>query len=140
MDADAFEIEMLRPFIEFDFDRGGGPGGQNVNKVSTRAILLFDFERCDLLDFAQKAHIRARMARRLAADGRLRIVSQSERSQATNRAIAEDRLLELLKTATYVPTVRRPTRPTAGSKRRRLDAKKRRSATKRMRGGDAHGD
>lgn len=134
MSPPRFTLEQLEPQIAFEFDRGGGPGGQNVNKVSTRAVLLFDFEHSPALTEAQRARVRARYARRLAADGRLRVVVQTERSQLANRQIAQERLLELLATATHVDKPRRPTRPTAGSKRRRLDEKRRRSETKRMRG------
>ncbi|MBK8915146.1 MAG: aminoacyl-tRNA hydrolase [Phycisphaerales bacterium] len=126
-------LDDLLPHISHEFDRGGGPGGQHVNKVSTRAVVLFDFEQCPKFDAAQRTLIRRRMAKRLSADGRIRIVSQSERSQSANRADAEQRLLTLLIAATHVERPRTPTRPTAGSRRRRLAAKQQRSETKRMR-------
>jgi ribosome-associated protein len=128
-----FDISDLTPWIEFAFERSAGPGGQNVNKVSTRAVLLFDFAACPLLSSADKARIRQRLRNRLTRDGRLRVVSQGERSQVRNRAAAEERLLELLASALYVAPRRRPTVPTAGSRERRLRGKRLRSATKQRR-------
>jgi ribosome-associated protein len=124
---------QLEPWIEFRFDRSSGPGGQNVNKLNTRATLLFDFEHADFLTADQRDAIRGRYARRLAADGRLRVIAQSGRSQEANRTAARTRLLELLEAVRNPPPMRRPTKPTAGSRRRRLEAKRRRSATKRDR-------
>lgn len=124
---------MLAPWIDFRFDRGGGPGGQHVNKVSTRATLLFDFRACTLLDPLEVARIAMRARERLAADGRVRIVAQSDRSQAANRAEATERLIALLDRWLHVATPRRPTRPSAGARRRRLEDKKRRSDVKARR-------
>lgn len=125
--------ESLTPWIEIRFDRASGPGGQHVNKVSTRATLLFDFRACALLSHAEQARLAQRCATRLARDGRLRLVCQSARTQAANRALAEQRLVELLTNALHVPTPRRPTAPTRGSQRRRLDAKRQRSQLKHIR-------
>ena len=127
------DIASLSPWIEARFSRSPGPGGQNVNKVSTRVTLLFDFASCPELNDAQKARIRRRLRTRLSRDGRLRVVSHRERTQAGNRAAAETRLLELLTEATRTTRPRRPTRPTDASQRRRLDAKRRRRDTKRQR-------
>lgn len=127
------DLEALRAWMTVTFERSGGPGGQNVNKLSTRATLLFDFERCALLDDAQRARIRARLGRRLSADGRLRVVSQASRRQEANRGSAERRLIELLGQALHVPRPRRATRPTAGSRRRRARDKQHRSALKQSR-------
>lgn len=128
-----FDISELAPWIAVAFERSAGPGGQNVNKVSTRAALLFDFETCPLIAPGDKFRIRRHLRTRLTRDGRLRVVSQRERSQARNRAAAEERLLELLATTLYVPPRRRPTSPTAGSRERRLQAKLQRSQTKQRR-------
>ncbi|TWT42364.1 Peptidyl-tRNA hydrolase ArfB [Phycisphaerae bacterium RAS1] len=137
MVASAPDIDALRPWITVTFDRSGGPGGQNVNKLSTRATLLFDFERCPALAEPQHALIRTRLARRLSTDGQLRLVAQSSRTQEANRKDAERRLIELLTQALHVPRSRRPTRPTAASRRRRLQDKQRRSTVKQSRrGGD----
>ena len=129
-----FEIVDLAAWIEVRFDCASGPGGQNVNKVSTRATLLFDFGHCSLLSDPERARITRRCATRLARDGRLRVTAQQARTQATNRALAETRLLTLLEAALHVPKTRHPTRPTLGARRRRLAAKKRRGELKRQRG------
>lgn len=124
------EITDLSPWIELRFDPASGPGGQHVNKVSTRATLLLDFQHCPFFSVAQRARIAERLATRRAHDGRLRVVAQSERSQSRNVAIAEERLLELLTRALHVPKVRRPTRPTASARRRRVQAKRRHGEVK----------
>jgi ribosome-associated protein len=129
----AFDMAALAAWIDARFDRGGGPGGQHVNKVSTRVTLLLDFEACTALSAAQKELIRRRLARRLSADGRLRIVSDEERSQSANREAGLERLEKILRAAFHVQRPRTATRPTLGSKRRRLDDKRRNSARKRDR-------
>jgi ribosome-associated protein len=134
-----FETTDLAAWIEARFDPASGPGGQNVNKVSTRATLLFDFRACPLLTTAERERVAQRCATRLARDGRLRVVSQQDRSQAANRALAEARLLELLESAVHVPKARHATRPTLGSRRRRLEAKKRRGEVKQRRAGRSGG-
>ncbi len=128
-----FNIELLNPWIEVRFSRSPGPGGQNVNKVSTRVTLLFDFGLCPELTSAQITRIRQRLRTRVSADGRLRVVSHRERTQTRNRAAAEIRLLELLSEATRVRRTRRPTRPTAASRRRRMDRKRQRGDLKQQR-------
>jgi ribosome-associated protein len=133
MTARHLDIEELRPWIEWSFARSGGPGGQHVNKVNTRVTLLFEFEACDLLTDGQKDHVRRRLATRLSRDGRLRVVSQRARTQAGNRGLAEQRLIELLRAALAVPKTRRPTRPTRAARERRLEQKRRRGETKRLR-------
>ena len=128
-----FDIDQLRPWTELRFDRSGGPGGQHVNKVSTRVTLLFDFRACPALSSADVRRIRQRLATRLSRDGRLRVVSQAARTQTANRLLAEQRLIELLLTATSVPKTRHATRPTAASRERRLKTKQFRSDLKRLR-------
>jgi ribosome-associated protein len=121
--------------VTLRFSRSSGPGGQNVNKLSTRAEL-----RVALADLPLKASARARLAAlcgsRLTGDGQIVIAAQSERSQQGNRAECFQRLRQLLCRAMVEPKVRRPTRPTRGSVQRRLEAKRARSKVKRARRGD----
>lgn len=123
----------MQPWLTARFDTAGGPGGQHANKASTRVTLLFDFQQCPALSDGQRQRIARRLENRLSADGQLRVVAQVERSQAANRAAAEQRLMELLAQALHVPTQRIATRPTRGSQRRRLTAKRQRGAVKRDR-------
>lgn len=120
----------LTPWIEARFTRSPGPGGQNVNKVSTQVTLLFDFEHCTELSHDQRSRIRRKLYTRLSRDGRLRIISRKERSQLRNRKSAMLRLIELLEDALRIAKTRRPTRPTRSSKRKRLEQKRKRSQRK----------
>ena len=122
------ESELAESFI-----RASGPGGQNVNKLATAAQLRFDTGKIALAEDA-----RARLARlagqRMTKDGVIVIHAQRFRTQERNRADAVERLLELLREAMVRPTPRRPTKPTFGSKQRRLEGKKRRGDVKAGRG------
>ena len=116
------------------FVHASGPGGQNVNKVSTAVQLRFNVR----LSASLPADVRARLlrlaGRRLTREGELVILAQSHRTQVRNRADALDRLIELIRQAAVVPVRRRATRPTKASKVRRREAKNRRAVTKQMRG------
>ena len=127
------EIRSLLPWVEVRYSRSPGPGGQNVNKVSTRVTLLFDVASCTKLTASQKARIRQRLKTRLSREGRIRVVCHRERSQARNRAAAQRRLSELLCDAIRKPKPRRRTRPTAASRERRLATKRRCAELKRQR-------
>ena len=121
--------------LEERFIRASGPGGQNVNKVSSKIELRFDLEGTSALHPAVKARLRALAANRLDADGRLRVVSQKTRDQVRNREDARDKLAQLILSALAVPKPRRPTRPSRGAKRRRREDKQRRAGTKQLRRG-----
>jgi ribosome-associated protein len=116
--------------LDFDFIRSSGPGGQNVNKVSTAVRLRFDV----LGSASLPAEVRARLVRlagkRLGEDGVLAIHARNHRTQDANRREAIERLVELVQRACEQPRPRRPTRPTAASRKRRLEAKRRRGETK----------
>ncbi|MBU0639691.1 MAG: aminoacyl-tRNA hydrolase [Planctomycetes bacterium] len=134
MTARSFDIDRLSLWIDVHFTRASGPGGQNVNKLNTRVTLLLDFESCPEFSADQRGRLRRKLATRLSRDGRLRVVSQRERTQAANRRLAEERLGELLAEALQRRRPRRPTRPTAAARERRLRAKRQQAERKRQRG------
>jgi ribosome-associated protein len=113
--------------IELRFSRSSGPGGQHAQRSETRVEALLDVEASTALTPAQKRRVLAR------AGPVLRAVAQDERSQWRNRELAVDRLVEELREALRVPRPRRPTKPTAESRERRLAEKRRRAETKRLR-------
>jgi ribosome-associated protein len=113
--------------IELRFSRSSGPGGQHAQKNETRVEAIFDVEASPALTPAQKA----RVVRKAGAV--LRATAQDERSQSRNRELAIERLVAALRDALRVERRRRPTRPTAASRERRLEQKRRRSTTKQLR-------
>jgi ribosome-associated protein len=119
--------------LDFDAIRASGPGGQNVNKVSNAVHLRFDI-RASSLPEAVKARLLAWPDQRITSDGVVVIKAQDSRSLERNRADAVARLIELVQAAAHVPKARRATKPTYGSKQRRLEGKAKRSGVKAGRG------
>lgn len=128
------QIELDEREIQEDFVRASGPGGQNVNKVSTAVQLRFDVARSPSLPEPVRVRLMALAGRRLTQEGVLILSAERYRSQRRNRDDALERLIELVREACEVETPRRPTRPTLASKKRRLDSKQRRGETKKLRG------
>jgi ribosome-associated protein len=120
-------VVLPRSEIELRYSRSSGPGGQHAQKSETRAEAVFDVGASSALTEAQKRRVTAK------AGPVLRAVAQDERSQARNRELAVERLVGQLREALRVPRRRRPTKPTAQSRERRLESTRRRSATKRLR-------
>ncbi len=116
------------------FVLASGPGGQNVNKVSSAVQLRFDVARSPSLPEETRVRLMALSGNRLTKDGVLVIVSRAHRTQERNRADARAKLFELIERAATPPKPRRPTKPTKASKRRRLETKIARSRIKRARG------
>lgn len=128
------EIALDEREIQEDFVRASGPGGQNVNKVSTAVQLRFDVVHSPSLPDAVRARLIKLAGRRLTQDGVLIIEAERYRSQRRNRDDALARLLDLIREASEVDKPRHPTRPTLASRQRRLESKQRRGTTKRLRG------
>ncbi len=120
--------------LSFAFVRASGPGGQNVNKVSSAVQLRFEFARSGALSDGVKARLRALAGRRVTDDGAILIIARNQRSQEHNRREALERLTELIRRALVVPKARKATKPTRASRERRLEHKARQQQTKQRRG------
>jgi ribosome-associated protein len=121
------DVESIRSEIAFRFSRSSGPGGQHAQKSSTRAEAIFDVDASEALTAAERRRVLERIG------PVVRSVAQDERSQLRNRELATDRIIEQLREATKIRRRRKATKPTAASRERRLDDKKRRGETKRLR-------
>jgi len=120
-------VRVPRRELDVSFSTSGGAGGQHANRNATRVVLRFDVAASEALSAGQRDRVLAKVG------PEIRVVADDERSQVRNRDIAEQRFVERLRDALHVDRKRKPTKPTKGSKRRRVDAKKRRGQTKRQR-------
>jgi ribosome-associated protein len=116
--------------FEWSFARSGGPGGQNVNKVASKAILRWKLDASPSVADDVKARFRARFPSRITTDGDVVISSELTRDQGRNREDCLEKLAAMLRAAAVAPKVRRPTKPSRAAKRRRVEAKRRQSLRK----------
>jgi ribosome-associated protein len=129
------EISIPDQEFEWKFIRSSGPGGQNVNKVSSAVQLRFLLPLNTSLPVSARNRLRRLAGQKLIDDGSILLSARSERSQEQNRRAALERLAGLIRTALIEPKIRKKTRPTHASKERRIESKKRRASTKQQRGG-----
>jgi ribosome-associated protein len=128
------QISIPDEEFEWKFIRSSGPGGQNVNKVSSAVQLRFLLPLNSSLPVSVRNRLRHLAGQKLIDDGSILIAARSERSQEQNRRSALERLNALIQTAMVEPKIRKKTRPTRASKERRIESKKRRGSTKQQRG------
>lgn len=127
------DIKIPEDELTFSASRSSGPGGQHVNKVSSRVTLHFDVTTSPSLSDEQKQRLSSHLATRINRNEVLRVVSQQHRSQTANRDAAKARFVALLQDALTSVTPRKPSRPSRAAKQRRIDEKRQRSSVKRQR-------
>ena len=135
--VEKFRRRVPEDELAFTFTRSRGPGGQNVNKVNTRATLSFDVVSTRTLSSREKSRVVARLGTRITKEGLLRVVSMRHRTQAANRRAATHRFYELIAWALHEEKIRLPTITPVRVRRRRLDQKRKRGQQKRLRGSPA---
>ena len=127
------DLAIPRSELEYRATKSGGPGGQHVNTSSTRIELLWDLPGSTAITEEQRERLRSKLAARLDAEGKVRIVASDRRSRGQNRQAADTRLAAVVRAALVIPKKRRATKPTRASKEKRLSDKKRRGERKRER-------
>lgn len=125
--------EKLQNEISYSATKSGGPGGQNVNKVNTSVELRFSISQSTILDEAQKQIVSDKLKKRINTDGELVLVSRSSRSQLQNKTKVTEKFFELLEKALTPAKPRKKTKPTAASRKKRLENKKKQSEKKDLR-------
>lgn len=133
MNSDDLKNRNLENEFVYSASRSGGPGGQNVNKVSSKVELRFNLISTNLFSETEKELIFKKLKNRINKEGEMLIVSQSERTQLLNKKVVIEKFYELISKAITLPAKRRSTRPTLASKIKRLDEKRNRGNTKKFR-------
>lgn len=128
------KIQLPYPELEFSFVRSSGPGGQNVNKVNSKAVLRWNFLATSAFPLEEHVRMMRKLGPKLTTEGDLIVTSDRFRDQKMNKEDCLDKLLEILTDALIIPKARRKTKPTQGSKRRKLESKSRDGAKKKLRG------
>jgi ribosome-associated protein len=118
----------------FQFSRSGGPGGQNVNKVATKAELRFHVDSSEVLSEEEKNRLKIKLANQITAEGFLLVVSQSERSQLANKEESVRKFYELVRQALAKPKARKKTKPSFSAVKKRLEGKRKQAEKKSLRG------